>query len=177
MFCKVLLLCWFELLTLVSCCSYIYGPVLDETCLFACQDVSTSVWLWKDKSHSIVLDSVYPVLKFLRTLMPQHTALVTTRQNKSIVKLCLGVNWQNIPQPLHLRESPKTLSSHVSNVVPPCQTSTPPNISLYHILSNVVPSTLPPHYLTLAFCPSLTAAVFFTFNLNLLFFFYFFFLW
>ena len=110
------------------------------------------------KSHSLVLDSVHPTLKFLRTLMPQHTAVVKMRQNKSVIKLFLSVNWQNIPQPSYFRESPKT-PPHISNGGSPMSNShlsTPPNTSLYHTLSKPVPATSLSHYLTLSFYPSLT---------------------
>ena len=70
--------------------------------------------------------------------MPQHTTVVKMRQNKGVVKLCLGINWQNIPQPSYLRESIKTLPSHISNVVPPSQTVINPHpqaLQLHHRLS------------------------------------------
>ena len=54
-------------------------------------------WFQKVKAHSIVLDSVYPALQFLRALMLQQTAVVKWGKTK----LFLVVNWQNIPQPLH----------------------------------------------------------------------------
>ena len=116
-------------------------PSLAEMCplQFLPQSFTWSPWWFrKDKSHSIVLDSVYPALQFLRTLMPQHTTVVKMRQNKGVVKLCLGINWQNIPQPSYLRESIKTLPSHISNVVSPSQTVINPHpqaLQLHHRLS------------------------------------------
>ena len=84
---------------MVPGCSYICKPVLDETCPSACRDVSTSASasiLHLECSvaskrnvpfHSCAWILVYSVLKFLRTLIPQHrNVVVNMRQNKSVIK-------------------------------------------------------------------------------------------